>query len=50
MGISQNGTIKLTFLGARGEIEVRSRRHQRHNALLIEHENALIMTDCGSDW
>jgi phosphoribosyl 1,2-cyclic phosphodiesterase len=42
--------IELTFLGTRGEIEVRSRRHQRHSALLIEHENARIMIDCGADW
>jgi glyoxylase-like metal-dependent hydrolase (beta-lactamase superfamily II) len=42
--------VELTFLGTRGEIEVCSRRHQRHSALLIEHENARIMIDCGADW
>ena len=42
--------IELTFLGTRGEIKVRSRRHQRHSALLIEHGNARIMIDCGADW
>jgi len=47
---ARTGTIKLTFLGTRGEIDVRSRRHQRHSALLIEHENARIMIDCGLDW
>lgn len=43
-------TIELIFLGTRGEINVRSRRHQQHSALLIEHEDARIMIDCGADW
>ncbi len=43
-------TVELTFLGTRGEIKVRSRLHQRHSALLIEHEDARIMIDCGADW
>jgi phosphoribosyl 1,2-cyclic phosphodiesterase len=47
---SRTEAIELTFLGTRGEIKVRSRRHQRHSALLIEHENARIMIDCGADW
>jgi len=42
--------MRLTFLGTRGGIEARSRRHRRHSALLVEHENARIMIDCGSDW
>ena len=46
----KDGVLKLKFLGTRGEIEVRSRRHQRHSALLIEHNNARIMIDCGADW
>lgn len=48
--ISKNETVEITFLGTRGEIKVRSRRHQRHNALLIEHEDARIIMDCGTDW
>lgn len=47
---AKNDALKLTFLGTRGEIEVRSRRHRRHSALLIEHGNARIMIDCGVDW
>jgi phosphoribosyl 1,2-cyclic phosphodiesterase len=43
-------TIELTFLGTRGEIGVRSRRHQRHSALLIEYKGKRIMIDCGADW
>ncbi len=42
--------MKLTFLGTRGEIDVRSYQHRRHSALLIERDNARIMIDCGADW
>jgi phosphoribosyl 1,2-cyclic phosphodiesterase len=42
--------IDLTFLGTRGEIEAKSRRHRRHSALLIERGRARIMVDCGADW
>ena len=42
--------MKLTFLGTRGEIEIRSRWHRRHSALLVEQDGARIMIDCGADW
>lgn len=42
--------VSLTFLGTRGEIDIRSRRHRLHSALLIEHDNSRIMLDCGADW
>jgi phosphoribosyl 1,2-cyclic phosphodiesterase len=42
--------MKLTFLGTRGEIEIRSRQHGHHSALLIEHGSSRIMIDCGTDW
>jgi len=42
--------VELTFLGTRGEIKIRSRRHQRHSALLVKHKGARIMIDCGTDW
>lgn len=42
--------MELTFLGTRGEIKVRSRRHWRHSALLVRHNAARIMIDCGADW
>ncbi len=42
--------FELTFLGTRGEIKIRSRRHRRHSALFIRHKNARIMVDCGADW
>jgi phosphoribosyl 1,2-cyclic phosphodiesterase len=42
--------IDLTFLGTRGGIAIRSRRHRRHSSLLIQHNDARIMIDCGADW
>jgi ribonuclease BN (tRNA processing enzyme) len=50
MKVRERAEIKLTFLGTRGEIDVRSRRHRRHSALLVEHREARIMIDCGADW
>jgi phosphoribosyl 1,2-cyclic phosphodiesterase len=44
------GNFELIFLGTRGEIEIRSRRHQRHSSLLVRHDDARIMIDCGADW
>ena len=46
----RTATIGITFLGTRGEIEIRSRRHRRHSSLLIQHNDARIMIDCGADW
>ena len=48
--VAKNDMLELTFLGTRGEIEIRSRRHHRHSALLIVHKKARIMIDCGADW
>jgi phosphoribosyl 1,2-cyclic phosphodiesterase len=42
--------MELVFLGTRGEIERRTRRHGRHSALLVRHGRARIMVDCGADW
>ena len=47
---ADNGTFELTFLGTRGELKVRSRRHRRPSALLVESGEARIMIDCGADW
>lgn len=42
--------MTLTFLGTRGEIGIRSRRHRRHSSLLVQHDGSRIMIDCGTDW
>jgi phosphoribosyl 1,2-cyclic phosphodiesterase len=42
--------MELTFLGKRGEIDVRSRWHRRHSSLLVEYDSVRIMIDCGADW
>lgn len=42
--------MKCTFLGTRGNTEVRSERHRRHSALLVEYEGAAVMIDAGEDW
>jgi len=44
------GAIKLTFLGTRGEIKIRSRRHRRHSSLLVHYGDTRMMIDCGADW
>ncbi len=40
----------LTFLGTRGELEVRSRAHRRHSALALDAGGGRVMIDCGLDW
>jgi phosphoribosyl 1,2-cyclic phosphodiesterase len=42
--------VRITFLGTRGEIELRSRSHFRHSALLVEAGALRVMIDCGADW
>ncbi len=42
--------MRLSFLGTRGYIEARSRRHRRHSAALLEHAGRRVMLDCGADW
>jgi phosphoribosyl 1,2-cyclic phosphodiesterase len=42
--------MKLTFLGTRGEIEKRTRRHYMHTSLMVSHRGADVMIDCGLDW
>lgn len=40
----------ITFLGTRGFIKSRTKRHYRHTSTLIEHRGKRIMVDCGLDW
>jgi hypothetical protein len=42
--------MKLTFLGTRGEIEARTRRHYMHTALRLSHRGRDMMINCGLDW
>jgi phosphoribosyl 1,2-cyclic phosphodiesterase len=42
--------MRLTFLGTRGEIEARTRRHRMHTSLLVSYRAADVMIDCGLDW
>jgi phosphoribosyl 1,2-cyclic phosphodiesterase len=42
--------MKLTFVGTRGEIDARTRRHRMHTSLLVSYRGADVMIDCGLDW
>ena len=42
--------MTLMFLGTRGEIDTRTRRHRMHTSLLVSHRAANVMIDCGLDW
>ena len=42
--------MTLTFLGTRGEIDVRTRRHRRHTSTLVSARGGRVMIDCGTDW
>jgi phosphoribosyl 1,2-cyclic phosphodiesterase len=42
--------VRLRFLGTRGEIEARTRRHWRHSSLLVAYRRREVMVDCGLDW
>jgi phosphoribosyl 1,2-cyclic phosphodiesterase len=42
--------MKLVFLGTRGEIEARTRRHRMHSSLLVSYRSTRVMIDCGLDW
>ena len=42
--------MKLEFLGTRGYIDAKTRRHRRHSAMMIAYRGARVMIDCGEDW
>lgn len=42
--------MKITFLGTRGYIDVRTRRHYRHTSTMITFKGKRVMIDCGIDW
>lgn len=42
--------MKIIFLGTRGYIEARTRRHRMHSALQVSYYDQEVMIDCGADW
>lgn len=42
--------MRITFLGTRGNIPVRSRLHRRHSAVIVEGGGGRVLIDCGADW
>jgi len=42
--------MKMTFLGTRGYIDAKTRRHGRHTSTLVSHKGKRVMIDCGLDW
>jgi Beta-lactamase superfamily domain len=42
--------VDLVFLGTRGDIEKKTRRHRRHSALFVKASNGRVLVDCGADW
>ncbi|HEX9895109.1 MAG TPA: MBL fold metallo-hydrolase [Gemmatimonadales bacterium] len=42
--------MKLVFLGTRGYVDVRTRRHHNHSALEVRYRGRRVLIDCGEDW
>lgn len=42
--------MKITFLGTRGYIKPKSRRHRMHTSTMIAYRGRKIMIDCGESW
>src|SRR5579885_1471470 len=42
--------MKVTFLGTRGYIDIRTRKHYRHTSTMITYKGKKVMIDCGLDW
>jgi len=42
--------MEITFLGTRGYIDHRTKKHYRHTSTLITNRGKKIMIDCGLDW
>lgn len=42
--------MELHFLGTRGYIDIRSRRHKLHASLVVVYRGKKLMIDCGEDW
>ena len=50
MPFIQTNGMKITFLGTRGYIDIRTKRHYRHTSTLISYKGKRVMIDCGLDW
>jgi ribonuclease BN (tRNA processing enzyme) len=42
--------MKLTFLGTRGNIDARTRRHGGHSSMKVSYYRTEVVIDCGEDW
>jgi ribonuclease BN (tRNA processing enzyme) len=42
--------MKIHFLGTRGNIAPRNRRHRMHSSMLVSYDGSRVMVDCGEDW
>jgi len=42
--------MKIRFIGTRGYIDAKSRRHRRHTSTIIAYRGKRVMIDCGLDW
>jgi glyoxylase-like metal-dependent hydrolase (beta-lactamase superfamily II) len=42
--------MKLTFLGTRGNIDARTRRHRMHSSMKVSYYDTEVVVDCGEDW
>jgi phosphoribosyl 1,2-cyclic phosphodiesterase len=42
--------MKIIFLGTRGYIKARTKKHYRHTSTLICYKGKCVMIDCGLDW
>ncbi len=42
--------MKISFLGTRGNIDAKTRRHKRHTITMVSYKRTRVMIDCGLDW
>lgn len=42
--------MKITFLGTKGYIAIKSRAHYRHTITMLEYSGHKVLIDCGIDW
>jgi phosphoribosyl 1,2-cyclic phosphodiesterase len=42
--------MKIEFLGTRGNIDARTRRHGMHSSIRISYYDTSVIIDCGEDW